>query len=60
MKKIVESTCPACDEAIYVPIEDAYISNRIYCPECGAELRVTKEKPLELEEIFDSEEAERD
>ena len=52
MKKIIDASCPSCDETIYVPIEDAYLENQIYCPECGALLKVVNESPLELEEIF--------
>ena len=52
VKKIIDASCPSCDETIYVPIEDAYLENQIYCPECGALLKVVNESPLELEEIF--------
>jgi len=53
VKKLVDVSCPSCNETIYIPLEDVYLGNLIYCPECGAGLKVVNESPLELEEIFD-------
>lgn len=50
--------CPACDADIEIEQEDASLFNQVRCPECDALLKVIEESPLELEEV--SEEGEED
>ena len=50
--------CPACDADIEIEQEDASLFNQVRCPKCDALLEVIEESPLELEEV--SEEGEED
>jgi len=43
--------CPVCNANIEIEQEDASLFNQVRCPECDALLKVIEENPLELEEV---------
>ena len=48
-------TCPVCDGAIDVDEEDVDEGDSLSCDECGADLKVVSNDPIELESAEDLE-----
>jgi alpha-aminoadipate carrier protein LysW len=53
-------TCPVCEGAIDVDVEDVDEGDTISCDECGADLKVVGTEPLEVESAEELEEEEED
>jgi alpha-aminoadipate carrier protein LysW len=53
-------TCPVCDGAIDLDVEDVDERDTASCDECGADLTVVSVEPLELESAEELEEEEEE
>ncbi len=51
--------CPECNAKLMVT-QSPDVGDRIFCKACGGELEIVAVKPLELEAVYDLEDAEND